>query len=263
MGLVIPVAAFDTETTGVDVEADRIVQAAVVLLDAQGTAVTTNTWLLNPGVPIPEGATAVHGITTEHALAHGIPAADGIEAIANTLALYADAGYPIVVYNAPFDLALLDREIRRHEVGAVGSEEGVGGIWWDMPRVLDPLVIDKTVDRYRKGKRTLTALAEHLNAIEFAGTAHGAVDDATTAGRIAQYMLTHPLLAGRDLDALHQAQIGWARSIATSLADYLHRQGRHDEALTVRGTWPYATPGDDEPYDPIRDAFESSGGYGG
>lgn len=66
-----PLAAFDTETTGVDVETDRIVSAAVVVQDAAGTRPRVSRWLVNPGVPVPAGATAVHGLTDEHLQCNG------------------------------------------------------------------------------------------------------------------------------------------------------------------------------------------------
>ena len=68
------IGVFDLETTGVDVVGDRIVTAHVGLLDASGTVLTARDWLADPGVVIPEGATAVHGITTEYAREHGRPA---------------------------------------------------------------------------------------------------------------------------------------------------------------------------------------------
>lgn len=240
----IPLVTFDTETTGVDPETARIVSAALILLDENGQPAVTDQWLLNPGVEIPEGATAIHGITTERAIAEGLPAADGILSIAECLAAYAAAGYPLVVFNAPYDLTLLDREIRRHEVGIVGDIDGVGGIWWELGPVIDPLVIDKAVDRYRKGKRTLTALAAHMAGIEFEGEAHGAVADATTAGRIAQRMLNHQTLHGRELATIHESQVGWAREQAAGLADYFARQGNHQAALGVTGDWPYRGVGE-------------------
>ena len=42
-----PLAAFDTETTGVDVETDRIVSAAVVVQDAPGSRPRMTRWLVN------------------------------------------------------------------------------------------------------------------------------------------------------------------------------------------------------------------------
>ena len=75
------VGVFDLETTGIDVTTDRIVTAHVGLLDADGAAVRAQSWLADPGVPIPDGATAVHGITTAHAQEHGAPAAQVVAAV--------------------------------------------------------------------------------------------------------------------------------------------------------------------------------------
>ncbi|MGW3502875.1 exonuclease domain-containing protein, partial [Streptomyces globisporus] len=61
-----PLAAFDTETTGVDVEQDRIVSAALVAQDTAGGRVRVTRWLVNPGVPVPPGATEIHGLTDDH-----------------------------------------------------------------------------------------------------------------------------------------------------------------------------------------------------
>lgn len=66
-----PLAAFDTETTGVDVEEDRIVSAALVVQDGPGARPRVTRWLVNPGVPVPEGATAVHGLTDQHLQLNG------------------------------------------------------------------------------------------------------------------------------------------------------------------------------------------------
>lgn len=108
-----PLAAFDTETTGVDVETDRIVSAAVVVQDAPGTRPRAVRWLVNPGVPVPAGATAIHGLTDEHLQRNGRWPAPVMREIADELAEQAAMGRPLVVMNAPFDLTLLDRELRR------------------------------------------------------------------------------------------------------------------------------------------------------
>lgn len=109
-----PLAAFDTETTGVDVETDRIVSAAVVVQDAAGSRPRVTRWLVNPGVPVPAGATAVHGLTDEHLQRNGRWPSPVMDEIARVLGEQAAAGRPLVVMNAPFDLTLLDRELRRH-----------------------------------------------------------------------------------------------------------------------------------------------------
>ena len=57
-----PLIVLDTETTGTDVNSDRIVEVGFQVWDATGM---TKEWrsLVNPGVPIPAAATRVHGIT--------------------------------------------------------------------------------------------------------------------------------------------------------------------------------------------------------
>lgn len=59
-----PCVFFDLETTGADIARDRIVSIALSFLSPDGTRVDKYT-LVNPGIPIPPEATAVHGITDE------------------------------------------------------------------------------------------------------------------------------------------------------------------------------------------------------
>ncbi|MCP6451477.1 hypothetical protein NL490_27705, partial [Klebsiella pneumoniae] len=82
---------------------DRIVTAALVRRDAAGTR--TRTWLIDPGVEIPEGASAIHGISTERARADGVPPPQALEEIAALIAEAQRAGVPVVAFNAAFDLA--------------------------------------------------------------------------------------------------------------------------------------------------------------
>ena len=78
------------------------------MIDAAGASIAHGDWLADPGVEIPEQASAVHGITTERARTEGRPAADVVaEIIAAIRAVFA-RGVPLVVYNAPYDLTLLD-----------------------------------------------------------------------------------------------------------------------------------------------------------
>ncbi|MDD5720632.1 MAG: exonuclease domain-containing protein, partial [Candidatus Krumholzibacteria bacterium] len=55
-----PLVCFDLETTGIDVQRDRIVQIALIRIEPTGQR-RSFTSLVNPGVPIPAAATAVHG----------------------------------------------------------------------------------------------------------------------------------------------------------------------------------------------------------
>ena len=60
--LVRPLAFFDIESTGVVPQRDRIVEISVMKVMPDGSSRTT-TRRLNPGMPIPPGATAIHGIS--------------------------------------------------------------------------------------------------------------------------------------------------------------------------------------------------------
>lgn len=53
---------FDLETTGTDISNDRIVEISLLKLNPDNSE-ELNTFLINPGIPIPPGATAVHGIS--------------------------------------------------------------------------------------------------------------------------------------------------------------------------------------------------------
>lgn len=59
-----PIAFFDTETTGTKPAEDRIVSLDVAVLYPDGEIVSRR-WLVNPGIPIPEAASNVHGIWDE------------------------------------------------------------------------------------------------------------------------------------------------------------------------------------------------------
>lgn len=221
------VGVFDLETTGIDVTVDRIVTAHVGLLDAAGTVVRARDWLADPGVEIPEGAAAIHGITTERARAEGRPALEVIAEVTDALRALFTAGVPVVAYNAPYDFSLLKYEAIRHGIAPIA----------DPAPVIDPLVVDKRYDRYRRGKRRLTDVAQHY-AVSLVG-AHDACADAVAAGRVAQAIAERfaPWLPATAAE-LHTRQIGWARAQAESLTEYFVRIGRIDPDEQLDGSWP-------------------------
>ncbi|MFF2485433.1 3'-5' exonuclease [Microbacterium sp. NPDC058062] len=221
------VGVFDLETTGIDVTGDRIVTAHVGLLDASGRVVRARDWLADPGVEIPEGASAIHGISTEHARANGRPAAEVIAELVTAVRALLDAGIPVVAYNAPFDFSLLKYESLRHGIAPIE----------DPSPVIDPLVVDKAYDRWRKGKRTLEVVAAHY-AVRL-DAAHEASADAVAAGRVAQALAERfaPWLPDT-VHELHTRQIGWARAQAESLTEYFIRIGRIDPDDRLDGRWP-------------------------
>ena len=222
------VAVFDLETTGIDVTADRVVSAHVGVLDAHGRQIAARSWLADPGVVIPDGATAVHGITTAYAREQGRPAPEVVGEVTAALRSLLDQGVPVVAYNASYDFSLLAQEALRH-----GIEPLV-----DPSPVIDPYVIDKAYDRYRRGKRTLEVVAEHY-AVPLEG-AHEAAADAIAAGRVAQ-ALARQFSLPPTLTELHTRQVGWARSQAASLTEYFISVGRLEPEQRLDGTWPVRT----------------------
>ena len=215
-----PFYAFDTETTGVNVWEDRIVTATIAHI--HGSQVDVKSWLINPGVPIAEAATAVHGITTEHATEHGQAPAEATAQIVDYINHAGTAGQPVVAFNAAFDFTILTAEAHRH------------GHSLRIPNVIDPHVIDKHIDPYRKGKRTLAATCAHYGVRQT--DAHDATGDALAAARLAWALAEqHPDTVQIDLYDLHDHQTRWRAEQAESLARYLVRQGKTDD---VARDWP-------------------------
>ncbi|MER5182689.1 3'-5' exonuclease [Streptomyces sp. NPDC002896] len=228
---------FDLETTGTDPREARIVTGAVIELRS-GQLLGHREWLADPGVPIPDEAVAVHGITSERAAADGRPADEVADAIATVLVGYWKTGVPVVAYNAAFDLTLLSAELRRH--GLPSLRDRLGGI--DPAPVIDPYTIDRSVDRYRRGKRNLEAVCtEYGVALD---TAHDASADAVAAARLACAIAArHPKIAGLAPAELHRRQIGWYAEWAADFQGFLRRQG-NPEAV-VDGAWPVRELADD------------------
>lgn len=224
-------AGFDLETTGVSVEDDRIVTSCVVQCGG-GQPTQSFNWMADPGIEIPEGAAKVHGISTEQARAEGRPAAEVVEQVVAGLAESVLAGLPVVAMNASFDLTMLDREARRH-----GVQPLIDIVGKDL-RVVDPRVLDKKVDPYRRGGRKLEDLCRTYK-VALDG-AHSADADAIAACRVAwRIATTKPAIGRPSLDELHALQIEWARQQAESLRDYFARTpGKESWADGVRTEWP-------------------------
>lgn len=223
-----PLCAFDTETTGVAVDEARIVSAYLGLVAGNGPVQGT-AWLADPGVEIPEEATAIHGITTEFARQQGRPAHEVIAELAEGIGAHLAGGTPVVVYNAAFDLTLLDRECRRH--GLSSLEEVIGS---PLQPIIDPYVLDKMVDRFRPGKRTLTATCAHYGVS--LGQAHNAEVDALAAAAVARAIAErYPEVAETPPSKLHELQVAASAEQAASFQRYLRQRG--SEAV-IDGGWP-------------------------
>lgn len=215
-------AGFDLETTGRDPGQARIVTATIVMVDAAGKAVSSAEWLLDPGVPIPEEAAAVHGVTTERARAEGLEARRGVSEVTETLRDLFAAGIPVVAFNGVYDFTVMDREARRHGIAPLEPRP-----------VVDPYVVDKQVDRFRKGKRTLGAVSEHYGVV--LEDAHTSAADALAAVQVMDELVRRHPKADLPLDELHAAQARWKAEQAESFEDYLRRK---DPQATVSRAWP-------------------------
>ena len=220
-----PLAGFDLETTSADPEEARIVTASLVI-DEPGCTQLVYEWLVDPGVEIPEEAAGVHGITTEMARERGADASQAFGQILDRLLDIAPM-MPLVIYNAQYDLTVVDRESRRHRDGKPGV--GVNGWPWT---VVDPYVLDKQMARYRRGSRKLDAVSA-VYGVKLVD-AHNSTADVKAAIGIVRAM--GRLSPFPPVDELHQRQAGWKREQQTSLEDYFRRQGTLTEPVTK--DWP-------------------------
>ncbi len=228
---------FDLETTGLDVTQSRIVTAFVGVLDPDGELIESRAWIADPGIEIPEAAANVHGFTTERARAEGRPAAEVVSEIVKRLRDLFAEGTPVVAYNASYDFSLLHHDAIRNGVTPL-----------DTPKpIVDPLVIDKQVDTYRKGSRTLQAACD-LYGVDL-GSAHDSEADSVGAGRVfkalqARFGQSPEMLLSPG--ELHDAQIEWARAQAESFAKWLATKGETSRRVGD-GIWPVFRNDDEIP----------------
>ena len=126
-----PLIVFDLETTGVDPDSDRIVEISACRMEPDGG----RAWLdhrVNPGVAIPAGATAIHGISDAD-----VANAPGFDELASEIEAFFE-GADLGGFNvARFDLPVLDAEFRR-----AGRDPGLAG-----RQVVDVMTIFHRMER--------------------------------------------------------------------------------------------------------------------
>ena len=131
-----PIIFFDLETTGTNVTSDRIVEISLIKIMPDGKEIEI-TRRINPGIPIPAEATAIHHITDED-----VADAPLFKQIAASLADIF-TGCDIAGFNSNrFDIPVLDQEFRR------------AGIAFDFSRAR---FVDVQTIFHKKEQRTLTA----------------------------------------------------------------------------------------------------------
>lgn len=125
------IAFFDTETTGLpafrlpsdDPSQPHIVDICVLLYTPNGELVDSFEALVKPdGWVIPDEVAAIHGITTEYALEHGIPE---VEALGGFIQIMERAGLR-VAHNVSFDDRIMRIAYKRF-IGEQGADEFKAG----------------------------------------------------------------------------------------------------------------------------------------
>ena len=221
---------FDLETTGVSSFRDVPVSYGFVQRERGDDAVTTTRegGYVNPGRPIPPGATAVHGITDD--AVRDAPALDVMaELLASRLASVWSSGGVIVGMNVSYDLTMVDALCRR--VGATPLDErGPVG------PVVDILILDRHYDRWRKGARRLTDLCAHYGVA--LGDAHSALADAEASLDVFDAMTErYPEILELPVGAINDTLRSWYVEWLTSFSSYLERKGEPPVAAG-RYAWP-------------------------
>lgn len=205
----LSVVVFDTETTGLDVFRDRVVQIGAVRVE-RGRVCPDETFLtlVNPGMPIPPASTAVHGIDDA-----AVAAAPAFADIQPELAAF--VGDAVVAgQSVGFDLAILLRETRRMAAP------------WRPPHFLDTKLLYAALENDAE-EQGLDDLARRLGVT--IAHRHTALDDAMATAEIFVRLL--PRLAAKGI-----ATLGDAEAHSNAQTRILERQARDGwyDATSVR-----------------------------
>lgn len=178
-----PIIFFDLETTGVDVSKDRIVEICYIKVSPDGNEMS-RTMRINPGIHIPETASAVHGITDDD-----VKDCPLFKDVAKEIA-HDFVGCDIAGFNSNrFDLPMLAEEFLRAQVDI------------DLSR---HRAIDVQVIYHKLEQRTLSAAYKFYCGAELKN-AHSALADTRATYEILQAQLDrYPDDLKNDMDFLSQ-----------------------------------------------------------
>ena len=204
----IEIALVDVETTGRDAGTDRVVELGIAV-GRGGEIVARYNWLINPGVPIPDGARAVHGISDDD-----VKDAPSFGAVAGEIAAALEGRVP-GAYNASFDKGFVTAEFAR--LGQPALSDSVVALRREVEWI-DPLVWAREIHKSERS-RTLGDVAERLGiTLE---KAHRASEDAEAALRVFS-----ALAAGDRIPAAYGAVISQQRQLGLAQADARRRWQR-------------------------------------
>ncbi len=160
------IVVYDTETTGLDLEKDEIVQLSAIKIGKNGKILDTLDVLIQPTVPISEAAQKTHGFNLEYILSHGgITAKEGLEKFSAFV-----QGCVLVGHNnLAYDRTLVLRQLKENGLSAL-----------DIVEEYDTLMLSKQFypqfDNYK-----LSTLCEHFSVVN--ECAHNALGDITATGK--------------------------------------------------------------------------------
>lgn len=242
---------FDTETTDKDPRKARIATCYMALQGRDGTVKRDWSWTVNSGEGMPEEASAVNGLTTEYLVANG--RTDLIQVISEIYRILLTATkkqIPIVAFNLPYDLTVVDREMRRQSLvygvtkllsGAPGFESAV---------FFDPLVWSREHFRYAKGGHKQFAVAQRLGIEVDESRLHDAKYDVELAGKIAWRFLQRYTADYEDMRAIQAALPAMRTTFAHGMTEYFAKVGKVEEdgsPIVFEDDFPYYEPNDSEP----------------
>jgi DNA polymerase III subunit epsilon len=200
-----PLVFFDLETTGTDIARDRIVQISVLKLQPDARE-EVRTRLINPGIPIPASATAVHRITNE-AVAEAPKFPDIAKGLAELF-----RGADIAGFNSNrFDIPILVEEFGRCSIPFPDPEAKL---------------VDVQVIYHRKEERTLAAAYKFYCSKTLEG-AHDAEADVRATVEVFREQLEKYDDIGTTLEELHRY------SNSDSIVDYARKLMRNDKGEVV------------------------------
>jgi DNA polymerase III epsilon subunit-like protein len=250
---------WDPREAGPNVQEERIVSCGIALVGGGGET-WSHTWLVNPGFAIPPESSAIHGIYDQD-VADAPSWEDVAEEVLDLLWEAANERMALVVYNAPFDCTVLDRNLRR-----AGIDPSVLAQLWAAVRCVDPMLLDRMLDTFRKGSRKLADTAAIWNARAARAQAaagrewkpaalldrahkgtHDAAEDAIAVCRMAWlmrnfgcvYSYDRPVWENRKPDRdLMARQVEWeaVRDDLEGLHEW-QRRWRYDDQLRLKAHW--------------------------
>ena len=206
---------FDTETTGLDFQKDRIIQVGVAVFN-QEMYIHGWKWLLNTTYPSDADAVAVHGITDTHRYAEGESAHIVIPRVLGLFKRMRAAHGPVVAFNAPFDMSMFSVECSR-----LGIRFNVNGL-----HVIDPLVIDRHFERnvpiFTKPFMRLNQMAGRYGVL---APTHDALADCISTGYVAiAQSVHHTAIRRAELPDLVRSQQTWYEEWATKFISFAEKK---------------------------------------